>query len=84
MPAWFEPLLAVFADQPVETTTLTLTLAEIEALADGPTPAGLATRTYWQGRASSVRRRLIAIGWHMARFNRASGTLTFARVPAPP
>ena len=48
MAAWFDPLLALLAAQPPATTTLTLTLGELAALASGPVPAGLATRTYWR------------------------------------
>ena len=79
MAAWFDPLIALLAAQPPDTTTVTLTLGDLEALASRPLPAGAATHTYWQGQVS-VRRRLVAIGWRMARINRQSRTLTFARI----
>ena len=81
MPVWFEPLLTLLADQPPETTTVTLTLTEVAALASAPVPAGAATQLYWQGRGSSVRRRLAAIGWRVGRLNRRVATITFARLP---
>ena len=81
MAAWFEPLLAFLADQPADTTTLTLTLAQIEALASGPIPAGAAARGYWQSHvADGLGRRMAAIGWRVRRFRRYPSAVTFVRV----
>ena len=80
MAAWFDPLIALLAEQPPDTTTVTLTLSDLEMLARGPLPASAATHLYWQGHTSASRRRLAAIGWSMIRLNRGSHTLTFARI----
>ena len=79
MAAWFDPVLALLAAQPPATTTLTLTLGELAALASGPVPAGLATRTYWRTPSNQIGRRLAAIGWRTASFNRRVQTITFSR-----
>ena len=83
MAAWFDPLLTLLADQPVDTPTVTLTLGDLAALATGPLPANAATRTYWWRSSSAPGRRLAAQGWRMVRVNRSARTLTFAWVGAP-
>ena len=83
MAAWFEPLLTLLAEQPPDTPTLTLTLVEIEALAQGPLPAGAAARGYWQRHvADGLGRQMAAIGWRVRRFHRYPTAVTFVRVPA--
>ena len=82
MAAWFDPVLALLADQPADTLTLTLTLAEIKALASGPLPAGAAARGYWQGHITDgLGRQLVTIGWRVSRFHRYPAAVTFVRVP---
>ncbi len=83
MAAWFDPLLALLSAQPRDTTTVTLTLAEVMALASRPPPASVVTHHYWLNRSRPPSRQLVAVGWHMVHLNRAAGTLTFARVGAP-
>ena len=83
MAAWFEPLLALLGEQPPDTTTVTLTLGDLEALTRGLVPADVVTERYWQGYASTVRGQLATIGWSMVRLNRRSRTLTFARIGGP-
>ncbi len=83
MAAWFDPLLALLADQPIDTPTVTLTLSDLAGLACGPLPTSAATRTSWWRRSSAPGRRLAAQGWRMVRVNRSARTLTFARVAAP-
>ena len=78
MVSWFDRLLALLAEQPRTTTTVTLSLADLDALASGPLPAGTATQSYWWGHA--VRRRLAAIGWCVASVSRRSRTVTFTRI----
>ena len=81
MAVWFAPLLVLLTGQPGDTTTVTLTLVEIEGLASGPTPAGFGTRTYWRSSSNAVGRRLSAIGWQARRLNRRAQTVTFGRLP---
>ena len=80
MPAWYEPLLALLAVQPADTTTLTLTLAEIQALACGPLPASFATRTYWQRGGRGIHQRLAAAGWRVWRVGDRASLITFVRL----
>ena len=80
MATWFDPVLGMLAGQPPDTTTVTLTLAALAALAGRPLPASATTPTYWQGH-TSVRRRLAAIGWRTARAGRGAATIPFARLP---
>ena len=85
MAAWFEPLLAALADQPAATTTVTLTLAELEALASRPVPTSAATQGYWHSNLPySPRRRLAAIGWRAGHVDRMAATITFIRIAAGP
>ena len=80
MAAWFEPLIALLAEQPPDTITVTLTLGALEALANGPLPAGFATRPYWWRHDHGMGRRLAVIGWQTAHVGRRAQSVTFARI----
>ena len=77
MPHWSDPLVAFLATQPPDSSTVTLTLAELAELAAGPLPAGAATRAYWWRSRGAPRRRLAAIGWRVAHVDRSAEMLTF-------
>ncbi len=80
---WYEPLLAFLAEQPPETVRVTLTFAELEALADGSLPSGAAGRSYWrQTNPRGMGTRLKVVGWRLQRWQREPvPLLTFERVP---
>ncbi len=83
MASWYDPLLALLADQPAATATVTVTLSDLERLAGQSLPAGAYARAYWLrvGRRS-IHGRLAAIGWRSERFDRYGQVVTFARLPA--
>ena len=86
MAHWYDALLALLAAQPPEVVSVTLTLAEVEALAGGRMPAGGLTRAYWrQRRPGGMGHRLMTLGWRVGRFGRGQTvTITFVRyAPAP-
>lgn len=79
---WFDPLLAFLHDQLLETDAVTLTLAELEALAGQPLPISTLLRSYWWDRqAGSLHRRVAVVGWQVVQARRRdqSLTITFAR-----
>ena len=80
---WFDPLLAFLAEQPPETTSVTRTLAELEALAGRPLPASTVSRPYWrQQQPGGMGRRLAARGWRAGSFGRGHAlAITFVRLP---
>ncbi len=84
MPQWYEPLFALLAAQPPETTRITITFAEVAVLAGVPIPDAAYAHGYWlrQGRRT-LRRRLQTAGWQMAGMHEGvDATITFVRLPS--
>ncbi len=68
MPHWSDPLLALLAHQPAETTSVALTLDELAVLAGGSLPRSVYSRSYWRTQTPrGMGARLRAIGWWMTR-----------------
>ncbi len=87
MPHWSDPLLTLLAEQPPETTTLTLTLDEVAALVGASLPRSVASRSYWRLRApKAMGARLRAAGWWVAQFEPRgpTATITFIRYELTP
>ena len=83
MPHWSEPLVVLLAEQPADTTSVTLTIAELMMLAGGRLPAMAETRSYWwTPKSGSMVNRLAAIGWRAAHVRGRPLALTFERVAA--
>ena len=80
---WYEPLLAFLAEQPLETGSVTLARAELEALAARSLPASALTRSYWRQRQpGGMGHRLVALGWRVGPFGRGqTSAITFVRLP---
>ncbi len=79
---WFDPLLAFLAEQPPETTSVTLTVPAIAAIVGGDVPRAGLIRGYWRGRGKqSIGPRLAAIGWQVAHVRGRPATITFERLP---
>src|SRR5829696_9215756 len=78
---WYLPLIDRLAAQPPGTTTVTVTLPEIERLAGGPLPRSAYTGYYWRGSGGKGPRQYLAgIGWRVDGFDRnRGGAVTFAR-----
>ena len=80
---WYEPLLAFLAEQPPETTCVTLTLNELEVLAGQSLPVSSAIRTYWwRWKQGAMRPHLVAIGWQVVQARGRPLVITFGRQPA--
>ena len=80
---WYEPLLAFLAEQPPETTSVTLAFAQVEALVGGELPVIARTRYYWWGQISgTMGPRLAVIGWRVAHVRGRPATITFVRLPS--
>jgi hypothetical protein len=85
----YQPLADYLAAQPAATATITLTIAEVEAVVGAPLPAAVWTRTWWSkarpGRQREARPWLTA-GWRVARLSlrTATPTVTFARLSVSP
>jgi hypothetical protein len=85
----YAPLWSFFRAQPPEATSVTLTLAELEAIVGGPLPAGAYTHrsVFWSnaaGRGQTWPWR--AAGWWVTRPQAQPGgvrqwTVTFTRTP---
>jgi hypothetical protein len=69
MPISYQPLADFLAAQPPATATVTLTIAEVEALVGTPLPVSAWARTWWstarQGRTAGER-PWVAVGWRVA------------------
>jgi len=75
-------LAALLSAQPTETLELTLSLAELEALADAPLPRGAYARRFWMDRGDGkVNTALAQIGWRFVGFDRDAGAVTLGRLP---
>ncbi len=82
-PRWYTPLITLLSAQPPETTELTVSLAELEALAGEPVPLGAYARVFWVGRGGrKVTAALAQVGWRVVRFDRYTRSVTFVRVAA--
>ncbi len=82
MAHWSDPLLRLLAEQPAETTSVTLTYAELAALAGGPLPPSGVIRGYWWNRRSGqMGHRVAVIGWRVGRVRGRPPTITFVRQP---
>src|SRR5215211_2272314 len=82
MPTSYQPLVDFLSRQPPETTTVTLTLAEVEGLLGVPLPEGAWTRLWWlAGGPPGVVRPWVAVGWRVTRtsLQTTPTTVTFAR-----
>ena len=87
MPHWSDPLLALLAEQPQDTTTLVLTLDEVAALVGAPLPRSVMSRSYWRLRTpKAMGSRLRAAGWWVAQFEPRgpTTTITFIRYELTP
>jgi hypothetical protein len=83
MPSFYAPLVAFLAAQPPTTTTVTVTLAEVEQVLGLALPASASTQTWWFGKHGRQRPKpWVAAGWRVARVSMrtATSTVTFARV----
>ena len=78
-PRKYQPLVDYLAPLSAGTTSVSLTLAEIEALVGAPLPRTVATRIWWHN--SRPHWRLVrAAGWRVAGVDFPGRTVTFARV----
>ena len=86
MPTRYQPLGDYLAALSPETTTLTLTLLEIEALLGAPLPASARGRQWWvnQWSESSQARVWRRAGWRVAghALRAVPPAVTFERLPA--
>ena len=76
----YQPLADALERQP--TSTVTLTLAEIEALLGLPLPPSARTRAWWMNRPERGYRRLLApLGWTVGEVRRRHGvqSVTFVK-----
>ena len=81
---WYDPLLTFLAEQPAETTSITLTFAEVAACVGAPLSAFAATRTFWCDRKPrSVGAGLAVFGWRVAHVHGRPLTITFVRCVVP-
>jgi hypothetical protein len=84
MPSPYAPLATFLANQPLETTTVTLSLTEIEQVLGRPLPAGAWTRGWWQSTKDKGRPRpWLVAGWRVAEasMRQVPPLVTFARLP---
>ena len=72
MAAWFDPVLVLPAEQPPDTITVTLTLAEIEALLGKRLPLSARVHGWWLRRSpqAGYRRLLTPLGWTVGAVHR--------------
>ena len=78
-PRKYQPLVDYLAGQPAAIMSVSLTLAEIEALIGAPLPQTVATRIWWHN--SRPHWRLVrAAGWRVAGVDFPSRRVTFVRV----
>ncbi len=82
MSQWYEPLFDLLAAQPAETTRVTITFAEVAALAGTPIPDAAYAHEYWlRQERSALRRHLQAAGWQIAGMQEGvDATITFVRL----
>ena len=82
----FQRLVNALAGQPAGMLTLTLTLAEIEAILGRPLPRAASTRAWWidQGKHARHRRLLMAAGWaaRAVHFRGPVPSVTFVKAAA--
>ena len=86
-PRTYQPLAAYLAALPSETTRVTLTFAEIEAILGEPLPAGASIVSWWTnapGRGSVRPWR--QVGWRAVqlRLRQTPPAVTFVRADSPP
>ena len=84
MPQWYEPLFDLLAAQPAEVTRVTISFAEVAALAGVPIPDAAYAHSYWlQRERGRLRRRLRAAGRRMVGMQEGvNATITFERLPS--
>jgi hypothetical protein len=86
-PPKYEPLRRYLVALPADVTTVTLTVAEIEALLGASLPASARTSSWWANSQPVAHRRAwLTIGWRVMghTFRPAVPTVTFTRVASPP
>ena len=82
MPHWCDPLVTFLAEQPPETASVTLTYAELEAVAGGSLPTVALVRNHWRNRTPGhVAYRLVAVSWRIRHIHGRPPTFTFVREP---
>jgi hypothetical protein len=84
-PSKYAPLTAFLRAQPPETTSVVLTLADVEAIIGEALPRTAAARVWWYpGRSRAVPPAWIIAGWAVTQttMRTATPTITFTRVPA--
>ena len=81
-PRKYQPLTDYLAGQPAATTTVTLTLAEIEGLIWRSLPASAYLRTWWHTRSTPLTRHVTVIGWQVERVDLRRRVVTFVRTAA--
>ncbi len=79
----YAPLAVYLAALPAETTTVTLTLTEIEAILGDDLPERAGTGAFWVGGRSRPHTVWLAAGWRVARvaMRVAAPTIAFTRMP---
>jgi hypothetical protein len=80
----YAPLAAYLAAQPLETVSVTLTLAEIEAILGAALPRGAVTRQWWYDtRNKALLPVSMTAHWQVARvtMRTVNQTITFTRLP---
>ncbi len=84
MARWDATLFALLAAQPVETTSVTITLEELAAFAGGPIADAAYGRSYWSGHGpGTLGRRIRLAGWRVAEMHEGiHATITFVRQPS--
>jgi len=86
-PAKYEPLRRYLAALPGETTRITLTRREVEAIVGVSLPASAGVRSWWTGRSErdAHRRAWRAAGWSVAAVALRHGVeaVTFVRAASP-
>ncbi len=81
-PHWYEPVLRLLAEQPPETVSVTLTVADLEVLAAGPLPTTAYIRSYWwRNEPGYAPHHFAAIGWRVAHMRGRPLAITFGRLP---
>ena len=83
MTSSYTPLGDYLTNQPSETTTVMLTLAEVEQVLGRVLPAGAWARGWWQVVQDQGRPRpWVAVGWRVAQvlMRQAPPTITFTRI----
>jgi hypothetical protein len=80
----YAPLAAYLAAQPPETVSVTLTLAEIEAIPGEALPRGAVTRQWWYNtRNKGLTPISMTARWQVAQvmMRTVNRTITFTRLP---